>query len=1023
MILIIIIMYITITVLSIITFGIKGSLVLLIISPLLIVYLNSNSINIKKKNIEKRNFRERKEVEFVSSRDRKKAISDGTKKKVPKKKTTTKSTNSSRKKENNKTERKNNIIGKEKFKDKSIRGKILIIILGFAIFCIFAAALFMLYIVISSGSFDPEALKNQDQTVIYDKDNNVIATLGAQKRESITFDDLPQVLVDALVATEDSRFYQHNGVDMARFMKATLLNLVGQDDAGGASTLTMQTVKNNLTKKDTVETNKIKKIVRKFQDVYLSVFFLEKKYTKDEILEMYVNDSCLGGTVYGVEEASKYYFGKNVSELSLPEAALLAGMYQAPNRYNPYKNPEAATKRRDTVLTLMVRHGYITEEEKKMAEDVSVESMLAGGGTQSDYQGYIDTVIEEVENKTGNNPAQVSMKIYTAMDRTVQDGINKVLSGEDHTWADDTVQAGVAVTNVNDGTIVAIGAGRNRNAGDWNYATQSRRQPGSTAKPIFDYGPGMEYNDFSTYTLFNDEPWTYTNGPEIGNWDGSYQGLITLRQALSVSRNIPALKAFQQVDKKNIVTFVNNLGLDVAYSTKSENYKKDEKTGADNVINEAYSIGGMAYGVTPLDMAEAYASFANGGYHIETHAVTKIEYRSTGETVDFSEEKKKVMSDSTAYLMNNVLKYAVDYGFNGGAKVAGSTVAAKTGTSNLSEATTKALGIPSSAVNDLWTVAYTPEYSVALWYGYEKVDSSHYLSGASAPKDAVMRSVMKYIPKTTKEWEMPSSVVATTIEKETWPAQLPSEYTPSDMVITEYFKKGTQPTEVSQRYAKLDEVTNLSSTKTSEGYKLTWSWKEPDVLSSTYLTKYFSNSVFGKSSANYLQARLNYNSSTLGGNGFGIYVKSPSGNLDRIAFTEKTEYIYHPTTSGNIEIVVKAEYGNFKANASNGVSTTINSTGGSSSNSDKLELTLNDNTTNYNKGSYNDSGIKVTFEGEDVTNSSLITYKLNGTTKLTVNDLEDAINNLESGEEATITYSVVYKLKYKNSITKTIKIN
>lgn len=192
---------------------------------------------------------ERKEVEFVSSRDRKKAISDGTKKKVPKKKTTTKSTNSSRKKENNKTERKNNIIGKEKFKDKSIRRKILIIILGFAIFCIFAAAIFMLYIVISSGSFDPEALKNQDQTVIYDKDNNVIATLGAQKRESITFDDLPQVLVDALVATEDSRFYQHNGVDMARFMKATLLNLVGQDDAGGASTLTMQTVKNNLQKK------------------------------------------------------------------------------------------------------------------------------------------------------------------------------------------------------------------------------------------------------------------------------------------------------------------------------------------------------------------------------------------------------------------------------------------------------------------------------------------------------------------------------------------------------------------------------------------------------------------------------------------------------------------------------------------------------------------------------------------------------------------------------------------------------
>lgn len=357
-----------------------------------------------------------------------------------------------------------------------------------------------------------------------------------------------------------------------------------------------------------------------------------------------------------------------------------------------------------------------------MATDVSIESMLAGGSCLGEYEGYLDTVIQEVKDKTGDDPSLVSMKIYTALDRSIQDGINKVLSGEDHTWADDSVQAGIAITNVNDGTIVAIGAGRNRTAGDWNYATQALRQPGSTAKPIFDYGPGFEYNDFSTYTLFNDEPWTYTNGPEIGNWDGSYQGLITLRQALSVSRNIPALKAFQQVDKKNIVTFVNGLGIDVAYSTKSENYKKNENNGSDNLINEAYSIGGMSYGVTPLDMAEAYAAFANGGYHIETHAVTKIEYRSSGKTVDFSVDKEKTMADSTAYLMNNVLQYAVEHGFNGGARVYGSTVAAKTGTSNLSDDVCRAKGIPIGAVNDLWTVAYTPEYSVALWYGYEKVD-------------------------------------------------------------------------------------------------------------------------------------------------------------------------------------------------------------------------------------------------------------------------------------------------------------
>lgn len=983
---------------------------MLITLPLLIMYFKSNNIiNIikkKERKSDKKILSERKEVEIVSSRDRKKAVVKEKKdtKKKPVKKVTNNKKEDSRRKE------------KEKVKSKkSIGKKILTILLGLAIFCIFIATAFLLYIVISTGNFDPEALKNQDQTVIYDKDNAVVATLGAQKRETVTYDELPEVLVDAIIATEDSRFYQHNGVDMARFLKASALQLLGKSDAGGASTLTMQVVKNNLT--DT-ESSGIKGIIRKFKDVYLSVFFMEKKYTKEEIIALYVNDSCLGGTIYGVEEASKYYFGKSVSELSLPEASLLAGMYQAPNRYNPYKNPEAAAKRRETVLSLMVRHGYITEEEKEMANAVSIESMLVGSAKETSYQGYIDTVIEEVERKTGDNPAKVSMKIYTALDRNIQDGINKVLSGEDHTWVDDEVQAGIAVTNVNDGTIVAIGAGRNRTAGDWNNATQANRQPGSTAKPLFDYGPGFEYNDFSTYTLFNDEPWSYTGGTEIGNWDGSYQGLITLKQALSVSRNIPALKAFQQVDTKSIVNFVNGLGLDVAYSTKSDNYKKYDN-GADNLINEAYSIGGMSYGVTPLDMAEAYACFANGGYHIESHAVTKIEYRSTGETVDFNENKEKVMSESTAYLMNNVLKYAVDYGFNGGAKVAGSTVAAKTGTSNLPKETIQKYGLPGGAVNDLWTVAYTPEYSIALWYGYKQVDSSHYLSGASAPKDAVMASVMKYIPKTNKTWEVPSSVVEVTVEKETWPAKLPSEYTPDNMKITEYFKKGTQPTEVSERYAKLDVVTNLKSTKTSEGYKLTWNWKAPNVLDSNYLNKYFSDPVFGNGSANYLSARISYNSNTLGGIGFGIYKKTANGSLERVAFTEDTEYIYKPTSIGNTELVVKAEYKNFKNNASDGTEVSVKSDniyGGS----DKLEITLNgDETLSVSKGNYEEKGLSITYKDEDITDKTGVikSYKLNNRTYLSINELENAVNELDTGNYQ-ITYTVTYLTKTESKIRK-----
>ena len=421
----------------------------------------------------------------------------------------------------------------------------------------------------------------------------------------------------------------------------------------------------------------------------------------------------------------------------------------------------------------------------------------------------------------------------------------------------------------------------------------------------------------------------------------------------------------------------------------------------------------MSYGVTPLDMAEAYACFANGGYHIETHAVTKIEYRSTGEVVEFNEDKEKVMADSTAYLMNNVLKYAVDYAFNGGAKVAGMSVAAKTGTSNLDDATIKAKGLPAGAVNDLWTVAYTPEHAVALWYGYTKVDKNHYLGGASAPKDAVMRAVMQYVPRTSKTWEVPSSVVQVTVEKDSWPAMLPSAYTPSDMRVSEYFKKGTQPTEVSQRFEKLPDVTNL---KVSNNYDLTWNWKTPEVLDNTYLTKYFSNSVYGNGSSSYLGRRLEYNSNTLGGNGFGIYKKDANGNLERLAFVTDTKYTYKPTNTGNVTLVVKAEYGSFKDNASNGTEIKINVENTNPQDSNKLKLSvLGNKIVTLTKGSkYTDKGLTITYEGKDVTKDAKITYKINNVIHNTKDELEEAVSNLEVG-----SYDLRYTVTYKDDTTST----
>lgn len=865
---------------------------------------------------------------------------------------------------------------------------------AFGVFAVFA---FFIYIVASSGEFDPNALANQDQTVIYDASNNVIAKLGMEKRESVSYDKLPQVLIDAIVATEDSRFFQHNGVDGARFLKASVGQVLGNRSAGGASTLTMQVVKNNLT--STSQT-----ITRKFKDVYLAVFFMEKKYTKEEIMEFYVNDSLLGGNVYGVEEASKYYFGKSVSDLSLPEAAIIAGLFQSPNGDNPYKNPERAKKRMETVLKLMVRHGYITQEEADMANKIDITSLLVGtGDSDNSYQGFIDTVVSEVQKKTGNDPALVSMEIYTTMDVGIQDGINKILAGEGYTWQNDKVQAAITIIDVKTGAITAVGTGRNRTGErQWNYATQTKRQPGSTAKPIFAYAPGFEFDNFSTYQLFTDEPWSYTSGGQPGNWDGGYKGLMTLREALAISRNIPAIKAFQTVNKdvgnKKIVNFVEGLGIPLK----------------DGVAYESYSIGGLETGVTTTQMAAAYAAFANGGYYTEPYTVKSITYRSTGETTEFETKKTQAMKDSTAYLMNNVLEYAARHGFSGGTSSYRGTVAAKTGTSNYDDATMKKYGLPSYAVNDLWTVAYTPQHSIALWYGYDEIDKE-YFNGSGTPKDNLMVAIMKYIPVTTEQFSVPSSVVAAQVEYGSWPAAKPSKYTPEDLIRTEYFTAGTEPTEESSRFQQLNDVTNLKATNSTNGIKLTWEHKLPEALTEDYLKKYFEQSVFGNSSSQFLQERLAYNKDTLGGVGYGVYIKKANGDVTSLGFTTEKSYVYSSNTTENITFIVKTEYRNFKSNASNGVSVSAKVTGTApvddDSASKKLVVSLNGNKTIEltQDEVYEEKGIKVTYGKNDVTLNSNIKYTVNGSSCDSLNDVTEKVNELLANtKNITIKYQVQY---------------
>lgn len=695
---------------------------------------------------------------------------------------------------------------KTKSKKRKVINIILIIFLALFIVALIVFGAFLVYITVSAPKFDPQELNTKELSILYDKDGNEYGKLGTEKREKVSYDELPQVLIDAIVSTEDSRFFSHNGFDAPRFIKATAGQLLGKSDAGGASTLSMQVVKNTFT---STEATGIKGIVRKFTDIYLAVFKLEKKYTKEQIIEFYVNNHSLGGLIYGVEEASETYFHKSVSELNLSEAAIIAGMFKAPNYYKPNTNPENAAKRRATVLYLMRKHGYITKEQEEEANAIPVESLTGentGASSTNQYQSYIDTVIDELYDKYKINVNEQSVLIYTNLDRQKQEAVNDVMEGKTYTWKDDQVQAGVSVLDSATGKILAIGNGRNRKAGDYNYATQGTRQPGSTAKPLFDYGPGMEYNNWSTYTLFVDEPYSYSNGKQISNWDRSYMGTMTLRKALSLSRNIPALKAFQQVDNKKIIEFVENLGI----TPEVENGR----------IHEAHSIGAFT-GTNPLEMSAAYAAFSNGGYYNEPYTIEKIVIRETGETIKHKENKKKVMSDSTAYMISSVLQ---DVSLTGGSIP---NVAAKTGTTNFDEATMKAKNLPSDAIRDSWVVGYTTKTVIGMWYGYDKNISREYCLRnipATIAKDKLFKALAQgAFEQNKEEFKMPDSVVKLPIISGSNPPKVaPSGYTGT--VTYELFKKGYEPDNSSGEVneTKLSSPTGLKGTYSNGKVTLTW---------------------------------------------------------------------------------------------------------------------------------------------------------------------------------------------------------
>ena len=896
---------------------------------------------------------------------------------------------------------------KRRFKKGNLGEKILIIIMLILVSVFILGFAFAIYIVISAPDFDANNLYTKEASIVYDSENNEIARLGTENRQRVTYDDLPEVFVDALVATEDSRFFQHHGVDIARFIKASIGQVLGQSGAGGASTLTMQIAKQRY---NGYESSGIKGLVRKFTDMYMSVFKLEKTYTKEQLIEFYVNIPDLGSSAFGIEQAAQTYFNKSISEVNLAEAALLVGLFQAPSAYNPINYPEKAEARRNQVLNLMKRHGYINDEECEIAKSIKVKDMIYNGSRSNNKNiGFINTVVEEVIKRTGKNPYIVPMKIKSTMIQSKQDVLNDLYAGTNKNlkWPNEYIRAGVAVTDVNTGAIVAVGANRKNDERNYNYATMIKRHPGSSAKPIFDYGPAIEYLNWSTGQMVVDDEYTYSNGGYIKNWDNRYKGIMTIKTALASSRNIPALYAFQQLSQNQLKTFVTGLGITPEYEN--------------GYINEAHSIGGFN-GVNPLQMSAAYATFARGGVYIEPYSFTEIEFLDTGEIYTVTPEKRTVMSDSTAYMINAILTYAVKSGEVSAGSKSGTEVASKTGTSTIPAATKKGCTVKGNIIGDSWQVTYTPEYSYAVWVGYDENKGNTCLTSttANAVKKSIVRQLTSKINSTNKIFTKPASVVTATIELETNPIQLASEYTPENLKSVEYFKEGTVPDTESTRFSKLSAPTNIKADYVSGTNIVTLTWNgidTPDAVSDTFLDNYFKEN-YGVWAEKYLGKRKEYNAANIGNFGYDIYVNNGSG-YNYVAFSTGTTYTYTGTITNNITFMVKSAYSIFKNNASDPITVTVNAINDNPDENISVELNGASSMTvaEYYNFIKNNKPLKVHSNNNDISDKA--SYTTTCLEELTGEECN--VTSMDCTTSYILTHKAIYNGKSSKTIQRTLK--
>ncbi|QNG59787.1 PBP1A family penicillin-binding protein [Bacillus sp. PAMC26568] len=601
---------------------------------------------------------------------------------------------------------------KSLFSSKGVLTKLIIfVLLSFIL-------LFMVHnVVIASQDVSKLEERANAPTIIYDQNGEIASKISGSKNEWVDYEDVPEHFYEALQATEDQNFYSHGGIDYYGIIRAAFKNVMAGGVVEGGSTLTQQLAKNTLLTHD--QTFK-----RKF-DEYFIAKKVEQEYSKEEILELYVNKIYFGEGAWGLKRAAKVYFGKEASQLTVSESAILVGLIKAPTHYSPVKNLEKSLDRRDVVLSLMKKEKFITDSQLNEAKN---QKIVLERKELDEYKGrypfYVDHVIEEAIQKYGLTQNEIlagGYEIHTELRQDMQSSIEEVYKDDSNfpeSQSDQLVQSGAVLVHPETGGVQALVGGRGEHSfRQFNRATQLKRQPGSTMKPISVYTPALE-NGMDMHSKLKDEPLDI-GGYSPENFDGSYHGEVTMYEALINSYNVPAVWTLNEIGVGAGVDATERFGLPIT----------------ENDRNLSLGLGGLDEGVAPLNMAEAYTAFANEGTRVEAHAITKIVDVQGNTIAEWKKKETKVTTKEIAQKMTHMMLGVVKEGTGKKAQLENHEMAGKTGSTQLDYD-----GM--DGVKDQWFVGYTPNVVGAMWLGYDQTDQDNYLATSSSATAAPLFKII-----------------------------------------------------------------------------------------------------------------------------------------------------------------------------------------------------------------------------------------------------------------------------------------